>query len=670
MKIIPPLGARRKNPFIFRTFFEMGFEESASPFLNTIARSISRNLPLKASCLAAIFLFISYLCTYGSGGAGFVSHTLLGSVYLIAGVPLLIDSVEDVVLRRDINIDLLMTLAAFSSFLLGAGYEGGLLLVLFAFSGALEDVVTLKAKKALSSLAHLTPTRAYICDDSGNLIERAVEDVTAGQEVFVRAGEMVPLDGIVIEGASSINIGHITGESRPIRKIVGDEVPAGAYVNEGSLKIRVTCSAADSTIAKIIELITKAQSSRPTLERWFDRFGRYYASLIILFSILSALFFAHVLDLPYFGKEGALYRSLAFLITASPCALILAVPIAYLSALGACAKNGVILKGGIVFDQLNQCNMVAFDKTGTLTRGELSFVSLDPIQAAGYSETDVLCAALSLERHAVHPIAKAVGHLGQMRSLSPLPTRDVRVIAGVGIEGQVTIAGRAVQAFIGDASQKLQNVSEEIGNKWRALLRQKEEAGFTVALLTLGDALFLFSFEDEPREGTSELIQRLRSNGRESIMLTGDNKSSAARIAALVGITTYYAELKPEDKLQKIEELSHCSGLAMVGDGINDAPALARSTVGIAMGNIGSKTTQSVADCILLHDTIDVLDWLFQKAAATKKVVIQNLSLALSAIVFASGFALYGLVPLWLAVILHEGGTVLVGLNAVRLLRR
>ena len=641
-----PIGTRRRHEHEFevRDFFEMGLEESASPFLTPFARKLSHNFPLKASIFAAFLLAASFFLKSYSFG---LSSVLLASVYVIVGIPALINAIEDIVLRRDCNIDVLMTLAAFSAIFIGSGFEGALLLVLFALSGAIEDAVSLKAKNALIELHKIVPVKAYVIEE-GELHERAIQDVALESLVLVRAGEVVPLDGIVIEGASSVSLVHLTGESLPVRKLVGDEVPSGARVIDGSLTVQVTHRSQDSTVSRIVQLITQAQSAKPTLERWFDKFSRRYAITIITLFFLFATLFPLIFDMSYLGREGSIYRSLAFLITASPCALILAVPIAYLSALGACAKRGIVLKGGIVLDALEGCSVIAFDKTGTLTLGELVLDSIENDQ--------LLAIAASLERNAVHPIAKAIVRTAQEKGLTYLPVTDIQVIPGYGVEG--VLEGKRV--YIGDPQNRVEP----------DLLKSYQRQGKIVACLMVGDEAHLLTFSDHARPGITRMLKALKESGRKLIMLTGDHKESAQRIALQVGLEHFEAELKPEHKLERIEALSDKEGLAMVGDGINDAPALARATVGICMGQVGSATARGAADVILLHDNIELLDWLFEKAKKTRTIVIQNLLIASCAIIAGTIPSLLGVLPLWLAVIVHEGGTVLVGLNAIRLLKK
>ena len=393
---------KHRGPVIFDEFFNLGYETSASPFLTTESRRWGHNLPLKSSLLSAVLLFVGFLLFHFFEVKP-LAYLLLVSVYFFAGIPSLIDSIEDL-MNLQINIDVLMTLAAFSSVLIGSGFEGGLLLVLFALSGSIEAAVTGKAKGAISGLKKLSPSRACVLKEDGNLVERAVQDIEVGATILVKAGEVVPLDGEVIKGSSSVNLVHLTGENLPIPKKVKDTVPAGAMNVEGSLTVRVTHTSADSTLAKIVELVTQAQEARPKLQRWFDTVSERYAIGIILASLLFTILLPWVLHIPVLGTEGSLYRSLAFLIAASPCALILAIPIAYLSAVSVCARMGILLKGGITLDALASSTVIAFDKTGTLTTGNLKCLGMEAITPVEKGEQELaLGVAAAMETGAVHP---------------------------------------------------------------------------------------------------------------------------------------------------------------------------------------------------------------------------------------------------------------------------
>ncbi|MBA2368199.1 MAG: cation-translocating P-type ATPase [Candidatus Protochlamydia sp.] len=659
----------RIKPTIFDEFFGIG-EETASPFLTPFSKKVAAHLTLKASILAAFLLLAAFVLNFIPQWAS-VSHLLLLCVYFLAGIPALIESIEDLV-DFNVNIDVLMTLAAFSSVLIGSSLEGALLLVLFALSGSIEDAVTAKAKGSLNNLHRLSPTKATLIDENGRLFERSVKDISIGTMILVKAGEIVPLDGLVKEGISTVNLMHLTGESLPVMKKVGDEVPSGARNMEGSLTLSVSHTSADSTVSKIIQLVTQAQEARPKLQRWFDQLSRGYAISIISLSACFALGFYFILDLPFLGTEGSLYRALAFLIAASPCALILALPIAYLSAISACARQGILLKGGVILDALANCSVIAFDKTGTLTTGNLICTGIKPFgPSEGWSEKNILGAAYALEKNAIHPIAKAViTYAAENGAALNLAVEDFKSIPGYGVECMVQFPDGRLNVFMGHPVYIYEKLSPEKKKSLKIEIEELQHEGQLLSVLMIEKELFIFSFEDKARSGARETIDRLKQLGKwKLLMLTGDHENSARRIAKEVGIDQFYADLRPENKLNYVTLLSQEEGLAMVGDGVNDAPALARASVGICMGKMGSDTAIDAADVVLLQDNFEKLDWLMEKGRSTQKIVRQNLIIAAGAIIIATVPALAGWVPLWLAVIMHEGGTVLVGLNALRLLR-
>lgn len=660
------------KPAIFEEFFGLGQEDTASPFLTPNSRKWAENLTLKAAILAAFLLLISFALSFHPTTQS-LSSLILVFVYFLAGVPALIESFEDI-LDLDINIDVLMTLAAFSSILIGSSLEGALLLVLFAISGSIEDMVSTKAKSSLNQLHKLSPTKATVIGSDGHLIERSVKDVNVGTSILVRPGEIVPLDGKVIEGVSSVNLVHLTGESLPVTKKLDDEVPAGARNLDGAITLSVTHTAADSTLTKIIQLVTQAQEAKPKLQRWFDRFSRTYALSIISLSAFFAVTLPWLLSIPFLGFEGSVYRAVAFLIAASPCALILALPIAYLSAISSCAKKGILLKGGVVLDALSQCKTIAFDKTGTLTTGELTCNGVKEIGGAGGSElkeNDILAVAYALEKNAVHPIAKAINNYAASKNVTSASLTDFKSIPGYGIQAQIHFQNQTFPVFMGHADYILPHITVQQRQQLDKELEELRRQGKILAVLLIGQRLFVFSFEDTLRPFLKETLSKIKQkNHWKLLMLTGDHEDNAKHIADEVGIDEYYSNLKPEDKLTHVTELARTGGLAMVGDGINDAPALARATVGICMGKVGSGAALDAAEVILLHDNLEYLDWLLRKANQTQNIVRQNLFIAISAIFLASIPAVAGFIPLWLAVIMHEGGTVLVGLNALRLLRK
>lgn len=658
----------KRPQLFFDEFFELGQQETSSPFITPETRRWGAYLPLKTSIIATCCLIVSFLLSWFPTLMP-LSYLALAMVYFLAGVPSLIESLEEIA-AYEINIDMLMTLAAFSSVLIGSGMEGGLLLVLFSLSGSMEEFVTSKAKSSISSLHKLSPTKACVINSEGILLDRSIKDITIGTLILVKSGQIVPLDGIVMEGTSSVNLVHLTGENNPITKSKGDEVPAGARNMEGTLTLKITRTSADSTLARIIQLVTQAQVERPVLQRWFDKTSKTYAITIILLSAFFAITLPVILNIPFFGIEGSVYRALAFLIAASPCALIIAIPIAYLSAIGACARQGILLKGGVTLDALSKCSVIAFDKTGTLTTGQLVLEGIERIGKTTIEDKQVLAIAYAMEKNTLHPIAKAIVAYGEEHKLPAIPLTGYSSVPGYGLMATFNLSGENVEAYIGNPDYITPKVPSSLAKEIHHTIEIISEEGNLVAVLLIKDEVFLLHFRDTLRPGIARTVKELQSDHNLMLlMLTGDHENSAKNIAKEVGIKNYYSNLRPEDKLHYVSQIAAEKGLAMVGDGINDAPALARATVGICMGKIGSTAALDAAEVILLHDNIELLGWLLNKAKKTQSIVNQNLILATAAIIIASLPAIGGFVPLWLAVLLHEGGTVLVGLNGLRLLR-
>lgn len=649
------------GPYLFDEFFASGKEESISPFLTPSSRKWGKHLSLKTAFISGALLLCAFIFSFFTPP---LTNLCLLFVYFFSGTPALLGALEDIK-NLEINIDVLMTLAALLSVLIGSGMEGALLLVLFELSGAMETLVTEKTKSALVSLHQIAPRFAYVVAEDGTIYERAVKDIPLKTSLLIKAGEIVPLDSIVIKGSSFVNLSHLTGESRPVSKKLGDEVEAGAYNLDGTITVEVTRTSSNSTLNRIIELITQAQEAKPRLQRFLDRFGKWYAMTIISLFLIFAITLPWIFPISYLGAEGGIYRALSFLIAASPCALILATPTAYLSAISSCARKGILLKGGVILDALTLCRTVAFDKTGTLTTGNLHCTKVERIypQVSCYTLEEALQAAYGLEISAVHPIADAIISYAKEKQVKPLEILDFKSISGSGLQGFVLLQNRKVPAYLGNYPFILSHLPKTFSS----IIFQERTLN---SYLLLENTLFLFHFTDTLRPQSNPLIERLKKQHLHPIMLTGDKLEIAKDVAIQTGISTIYADLKPEDKLAKVAELSTSQGLIMIGDGINDAPALARATVGISMGTIGSATAIEASDIVFLHDDLSLLDWTIHKAHKTTAIVKQNITLALAVILLVTLPALLGLVPLWLAVIFHEGGTVLVGLNSLRLLRQ
>jgi Cd2+/Zn2+-exporting ATPase len=644
------------SPYALEEYFSSGYEESENPFITKDSRKWGKHVALIGSFSALFFLILAYILKPFSFP---LSSFFLVFVYFLAGTPSLIRSIKDI-FELNINIQVLMTLAALLSVLIGSELEGGLLLVLFALSEAMEETVTQKTKGALNQLHKLAPSTALVVGEDGSLNPKSVREIELNTIIYVKAGEIIPLDGKVIEGNSYINLSHLTGESVPVSKKIGDEVPAGALNTDGSLTIKVEKTSSESTLAKIIKLITEASESKPQIEQILNKFSRTYATTIILLSLFFALalpiFFKWM---PYVGKEGSIYRALAFLIAASPCALIIATPTAYLSAISASARKGILLKGGVVLDALAKCRILAFDKTGTLTTGKLKCSSVEIIGTT-YTKEEAIAIASGLEKSAHHPIAEAITKFAETNQISQKHLEDTKVISGKGVEGYIN----GKKAVIGSPDFIMSLIQDK--EKKKRIEEKLSHKGHVVALLLIDETILIFHFQDEIRPNIKESVKKLKENLK-VVMLTGDHEDNAKFVGNEIGIDEIYAELSPEEKLRYIRKLGNINPLIMIGDGINDAPALMQAQTGIAMGGIGSSTAIEAADVVLLRDDIAIVDWLYRKAKQTLTIVRQNLIFALLIILTATTLSLVGVIPLWLAVILHEGSTVTVGLNSLRL---
>jgi Zn2+/Cd2+-exporting ATPase len=635
----------------FDDFFASDQEEEISPFLKPLSRGWGKNLALRSSFLAGFFLAASFFFSFYSSSVSFI---FLIGVYFLVGTKALIDSIHDII-KLKINIEVLMTLAALLSVLIGSGLEGGLLLVLFELSSAMEGLVHKKTRSSILTLHKISPRTAFVVEENGDVYETALGDVTVGTKILIKAGEIVPLDGIVVSGRSDLNLVHLTGESVPLSKTVGDEVPAGAGNLDGTLTIVVTRSRGDSTISRILRLIIQAQASKPHVQQFLDRFGKYYATTIIGLFFLFAWTLPWIIKVPYLGHEGAIYRALAFLIAASPCALIIATPTAYLSAISCCVRRGIVPKGGVVLDALACCKAVAIDKTGTLTTGTLVCTAIEHVTGPITDKKRALSVAASLERHAVHPISRAIVAKAKSQNIEILPVEKFIAIPGSGLEGVVD----SVPSAIGH----LQFIQGKTAFTF-------SQSGFIASYLWIDGSIFVLYFTDTIRSSAKKMVESLKKLNLKIIILSGDRHCNVEPVAKKLEIHEFFADLRPEDKLKKIEEIVHETSLMMIGDGINDAPALARATVGISMGKMGSATAIEASDIIFINDDISLLDWLYKKALKTRRILRENITMALCVIIFASLPSLFGWIPLWLAVILHEGGTVCVGCNSLRLLKK
>lgn len=561
--------------------------------------------------------------------------------------------------EREFDTHLLMAAAALGAACLGAFAEGALLLFLFSLGHALEERMTEHARSAVRALADLAPKTALV-KRAGREIELPVEQVTLEDVVTIRPGVRLPVDGKVLSGNSAVDQSPVTGESTPVEKAPGSLVFAGTINGEGGLEVQVTRLAKDSTLARVMKMVEEAQAQKSPTQQLTEKFERVFVPAVLIADLLL------IAIPPFFGMpfRDSFLRAMTLLVAASPCALALGTPSAILAGIGQAARHGVLIKGGAHLENLGRLKAIAFDKTGTITKGRPEMTELIPL--AGFSEECVLALAAAVENHSAHPLALAVVRAAQERHLE-LPTASaVSATTGRGIQAQVD--GQVVS--VGSAK-----MFEESGITLPELIRQRvqglEDQGKTVMLVSLDEKpAGLIAVADVLRPDVPATIARLKALGvNKSVMLTGDNNRVAAYIAGQVGLSDQRANLMPEDKLDVIRSLVQEFGaVGMVGDGVNDAPALANATVGIAMGGAGTDVALESADVALMGDNLAMLPFAIGLGRASRSIISQNLVIALGVIAILVVASVTGWVGIGLAVFFHEGSTIVVVLNSLRLL--
>lgn len=562
-------------------------------------------------------------------------------------------------LRPDIN--LLMTVAVIGAIAIGEWFEAAAVTFLFSVSLLLESWSVTRARRAISALVDLSPKMArYICPDHGDVMERPVEDVPIDATVLVRPSEQVPLDGEVTKGETSINQAPITGESVPVKKQVGDAVFAGTINQEGAFEFRCTRAAHDSTFARIIHMVEEAQSRRAASEQWVETFARYYTPTIMAFAVAIA-----VLPPLWEGDWSRwFYQSLVMLVIACPCALVISTPVSIVAGLASAARAGVLVKGGVFLELPARLRALALDKTGTLTYGKPEFQCIRVFN--GHTETEVLSLAAALESESGHPIARAILREAARRKITAPVAEGLRDITGKGTEARIAgqhywIGSHRFKHEKGAESPAVHKVAMEI-----------EDAAHTLVALGYDTHVCgLIGISDRVREDSAAAVAALRQSGVEHVvMLTGDNRATAAAVAAAVGISEFEAELLPEDKVAAVEKLVATYGhAAMIGDGVNDAPAMAVATLGIAMGAAGTDAAIETADIALMSDDLSRIPWLIHHSRRVVRVIRQNIVFALGIKVLFMGMALAGAATLWMAIVADMGASLLVIVNALRLLK-
>jgi len=561
--------------------------------------------------------------------------------------------------HRQFDINLLMLVAAVGAAVIWQWAEGASAMVLFSLALLLEARAMGRARRAFQSLMSLVPPTARVRRDGG-LVEVPAVEVRTGEVVLVRPGETIPLDGCVLTGSTEVNQAPITGESVPVARGPGDDVFAGTVNGQGVLEVRSTRPAGDTTVARILHLVQDAQSARAPSQQFVDRFARWYTPAVIVGALLVATVPPLVFDGPW---TGWLFRALVLLVVACPCALVISTPVSVVSALASAARRGILIKGGAHLENLARARTFIFDKTGTLTGDTFTVVQVTALGTA--SERDVVAVAAAVETHSEHLLARAILGAASERDIDPEEGRDARSLPGRGAEALV--AGQVCRA----GNLRLFEDLGLAGEEARRLAGRIEAEGHTAMLVSRGQALLgAIALADRPREGASAALAELRRLGaRDLVMLTGDNEATARAVAGAVGIDHVHAALLPEDKLEKVRFLTRRDGAtAMVGDGVNDAPALAAATVGIAMGAAGTDAALETADVALMTDRLDRMPEAVSLGRRTVRIIGQNVGLALGLKLLFLALAVANLATLWMAVAADMGASLLVIANGLRLL--
>jgi len=553
-----------------------------------------------------------------------------------------------------------MLLGACGAAVLGKWSEGAVLMFLFTLSATLEAFAVGRTRLAIRQLMSLAPEDALVRRD-GEERRVPVSELQHDDLVIIGPGERIPADGIVLKGASAVNESAITGESIPVEKVRGDKLFAGTVNGQGVLEMQVSRRAGETTLARIIRVVEEAQAQKAATQRLTDWIDRYYTLVVITVALLAWVF------PPLAGLTGwadAFYKAMMLLVVASPCALVISTPAAILSAIARAARAGILFKGGLHLEQAARIQVVALDKTGTLTTGRPGIVEILP--EGDMTEEELLRLAASAESRSEHPLADAVLRSANERGLSYPVAEEFQALAGLGARARV----QGSEVYVG-APRLLQHLGITASERVQARLKGLYESGLTsMVVVRDGKLLGILGLADTPRAEAKMALEHLRRIGVQRIvMLTGDNRRAAQAVADAVGVDEVRAELLPEDKLTIIRELEQKYGpVAMVGDGVNDAPALAAATVGVAMGGVGSDVAMETADLVLMSDELEKIAQAINIARKARTTVLQNLTFAVGVIAVLVSTVLFGEMTLPLAVVGHEGSTILVAFNGLRML--
>lgn len=619
---------------------------------------IKRNIAL---IISLGFILVAVISQLSLGEDHLLTKALYILAIIIGGFDLFKEGFSDLI-KLDFSMESLMTIAIIGAAFIGEWAEGSIVVILFAISEALERFSMDKARQSIRSLMDIAPKEALI---RRNNVEQlvSVDKIDIDDIMIIKPGQKIAMDGLVINGHSSVNQAAITGESVPVEKQLDDEVFAGTLNEEGVLEVKVTKKVTDTTIAKIIHLVEEAQGERAPAQAFVDKFAKYYTPFIIIMALLIV-----VVPPLFFGGDWNkwLYQGLSILVVGCPCSLVISTPVSIVSAIGNAAKNGVLVKGGVYLEEIGHLRAIAFDKTGTLTKGKP--VVTDFITTSSDTGINYLSIISSLESLSQHPLASAILNEADKTNVDykSIQIEDFQSITGKGLTG----IHQNIRYYIGSPKLFSASVIEETAVKVQ--YRQFQEQGKTAMYFGTDEQILgVIAVADEVRDSSAAVISELHKLSIEhTIMLTGDNTKTAEFIGKQLGVTEIKGDLMPQEKLDSIKALrTTYNKVAMVGDGINDAPALAASTVGIAMGGAGTDTALETADVALMGDDLQKLPFIVRLSRQTLKVIKQNITFSLGIKLLALLLVIPGWLTLWIAIVADMGATLLVTLNGLRLMK-
>lgn len=560
---------------------------------------------------------------------------------------------------KNIDMNVLMSIAAIGAMAIDEWGEGATAMFLFSLGNTLQTLSLEKTRSSIRTLMKYSPNKA-LTKRGGVEIELPVEDIVIGDIIIVKPGERIAMDGKVVAGLSMVNQAPVTGESIPVLKSPGDDVYAGTFNEDGALEIRVTRLVRDNTISKIINMVEEAQARRAPSQQFVDIFARFYTPVVIILALVITIIPPLVMGLPF---PTWLKKGLILLVIACPCALVISTPVSIVSAIGSAARRGVLIKGGVYLENAGSVKVMAFDKTGTLTKGIPEVMDIIPLN--GYTEKDVLSIAAAIECRSQHHSARAIIRRAELAGISPPPNRNFKTITGLGASAEIN----GSTYYIGTL-RLFEDLDAATGEVVKILEKLYQTGKSPVLVGTCEEIIGIITVIDQIRTNSPAVINKLHAAGiRKIIMLTGDNPETAGAIAKQLRIDDFKAELLPGDKMRIIEEMRSKYGMvAMVGDGVNDAPALARADIGIAMGGTGTDTALETAGIVLMSDDLAKLPYAIELSRRTLRIIKQNIAFALlvKAIFITGTFT--GFTNLWLAVFADTGASLLVIANSMRLM--